>query len=402
MLTFDDYPFTLDIHPVVGIPPWIYATMGKCRMQDMGRDANAVTMGDIPSLEWVLVHPNRKCRVIGWLGATKNKMKPRLILLAVALLAVGCAEPVVNTPARPDESETTRLKEELERLWAKVKTRRAELAKLQTQTEGVSCEQKRDSRKTERQIHTLRTTTGIEFSIVGRKPATPMPTVFIPGGSANQQLNVQVIDPGHFGFVVEYGYLYVSLDVPSHGEDLEPGEPLGGIEGWRYRVENKRNFVQEFNQKISKVLDFLIAEGYTDPDRVAVIAGSRGGFLAFHYAASDPRVKCVVGWMPVTDLGHLMEFKGMENDPLTKSLAVINQAEKFVGRNVLVIIGDQDNRVGTDHAIAFARRVSKVAKGANVTLHVLDEPRGHFETEGTYALTEAWLLKHLGRYRTLK
>ena len=112
--------------------------MGKCRMLDMGRDANAVTMGDIPSLERVLVHPNGKCRVIGWLGATKNKMKPRLILLAVALLAVGCAEPVVNTPARPDESETTRLKEELERLRAKVKTRRAELAKLQTQTEGVS------------------------------------------------------------------------------------------------------------------------------------------------------------------------------------------------------------------------------------------------------------------------
>ena len=68
-------------------------------------------------------------------------------------------------------------------------------------------------------------------------------------------------------------------------------------------------------------------------------------------------------------------------------ITVINQADNFAGRNVLVIIGDQDNRVGTDHTVAFARRVSKVAQGTNVTLYILDELRGHFETEGTYAVT---------------
>ena len=68
-------------------------------------------------------------------------------------------------------------------------------------------------------------------------------------------------------------------------------------------------------------------------------------------------------------------------------IIVINPAENFAGRNMLVIIGDQDNRVGTDHTVAIARRVSKGAQGTNVTLHILDELRGHFETEGTYAVT---------------
>jgi len=44
MLMFDDYPFTLDIHPV-GIPPWIYGAMAKYRL--LGLEGNDGT-GDRP------------------------------------------------------------------------------------------------------------------------------------------------------------------------------------------------------------------------------------------------------------------------------------------------------------------------------------------------------------------
>lgn len=237
------------------------------------------------------------------------------------------------------------------------------------------------------EIQTLKTTSGVQFAMLGRRPSAPAPTVFCFGGAPT--------DTPVLHFLLERNYLCVLLDLPGHGANRKPGE-TEGLVAWRNRVEAKEDFITQFNQKISEVLDYLIAQGYTDPSRVAVVGVSRGAFVGYHYAASDPRVKCVAGLAPVTELTVLQEFAGMDNDPMTQSLAVINQAKRFEGQNVLVIIGDQDERVGTHQAIAFARQVSKVAKKANVDLHVLHGPLGHTEPKGTWELTDAWVTKHFG------
>jgi dienelactone hydrolase len=245
-------------------------------------------------------------------------------------------------------------------------------------------------------VQMLKTATGVEFGMLGSKPATPTPTVFWLGGPI-QFSGVEIVP-----FLVERGYLCVALDTPGHGRDREPGDPEKGMLAWRRRIEAKRDFLSEFNQRMSNVIDYLIAEGWTDPDRVAILGGSRGAFIGFHYAAGDPRVKCIAGLIPLLELGHLQEFEGMENDPATRALDAINIAERLAGRKVLVIIGDQDYRAGVDYAVAFARQVSKVAEDAVVELHVLPEPRGHFDPEGTQELTEAWLIKHLGCHQGAK
>jgi len=253
----------------------------------------------------------------------------------------------------------------------------------------------------DRQVRILKTTTGVEFGLLGEKPAAPGVTLFSFGadlGSGIHALSRQKILP----FLVEQGYVIVSLDAPETGRNCGPakgkevvGRPKGDevLDAWRYRIDAKENFIPEFNQKISKVLDYLIAEGYTDLDRVAALGGSMGAFIAFHYAVSDPRVRCVAGQIPLTDLRVLTEFKGMENDPLTKSLDARNLAEKFAGHNLLVIVGKEDRRISTDHAIAFAQRVSNVAEGANVELHVLDGGHSLF-IKGLGKLTEEWLTRH--------
>ena len=239
-------------------------------------------------------------------------------------------------------------------------------------------------------VQMLKTATGVEFGMLGSKPATPTPTVFWLGGPI-QFSGVEIVP-----FLVERGYLCVALDTPGHGGYREPGDPEKGLLVWRRRIEAKRDFISEFNQRMSEVLDYLVAEGCSDPDRVAILGGSRGAFIGFHYAACDPRVKCIAGLIPLLALGHLHEFEGMDSDPATQALDVINKAQQFAGRKVLVIIGDQDSRAGADYAVAFARQVSKAAEDAVVDLHVLSEPRGHFDPEGTTELTEAWLIRHLG------
>ena len=59
----------------------------------------------------------------------------------------------------------------------------------------------------------------------------------------------------------------------------------------------------------------LEKNGVTARQRVAVCDTSSGGFLAFHFAAADPRVKAAAGISPVTRLtalllGWLTDFMG--------------------------------------------------------------------------------------------
>jgi len=61
-----------------------------------------------------------------------------------------------------------------------------------------------------------------------------------------------------------------------------------------------------------------------------------------------------------------------------------------------VVIGDRDDHVGSNAAIAFVRPPTTVALtrglAAKAELHVLPEPEGHTTPAGAPALAAAWLL----------
>ena len=48
----------------------------------------------------------------------------------------------------------------------------------------------------------------------------------------------------------------VSLDLPSHGNFVEPGEPVG-IAGWQWRLAKGQNFVDQSNARIADILAYL-------------------------------------------------------------------------------------------------------------------------------------------------
>jgi len=157
--------------------------------------------------------------------------------------------------------------------------------------------------------------------------------------------------------------------------------------------------VAETNKRLAQVLDHLIAAGYTNATKVAVCGTSRGGYLALHFAAHEPRVKCVVAYAPVTELGALREFHGAEKNALVQSLALNQQAMSLAGRAVWIIIGDQDNRVGTDHTIDLARQITKasIAKKntSRVDLHVVAEPRGHTTPADAPEQSARWIRRQI-------
>lgn len=239
----------------------------------------------------------------------------------------------------------------------------------------------------------LQTSGGIRFGIWPAKPSKPSPIIFSLGNTIEG-----VLGSSYFRqcsqFLADKGYFTVSLDLPCHGQDVRKGES-SGLSGWKTRASKGEDFVADITGKLGQVLDYLIAEKMADPEKTSVLGTSRGGFIALHFAAVDPRVKCAMGFSPVTDLAALSEFRGVEEQALVKRLSLENQAAALAGRSIWIVIGDRDERVSTDKAVHLARALSAAALERNISprvdLHVIAEPRGHTVPAGYSKLGADWL-----------
>lgn len=246
-------------------------------------------------------------------------------------------------------------------------------------------------------VQILKTDDGVRFGILGNKPAQPAPTLVLLASTPEVTLgNDDYLQAGVT--LSKQGYLCVSLDLPCHGQERAPGEP-DGLAGWRYRLEKGEDFVGDLQRRTRAMLDYLIVNKLTDPNRIAACGTSRGGFSALHVAAADKRIRCVAAMAPVTDLMVLEEFKTLSPPDKAAALSIEKHAEKLVDQGVWIVIGDRDVRVGTDHAIAFARRLSAIAVERNVPSHVellvRSEPRGHTTPPGAAAQAAAWIAAQL-------
>lgn len=244
-------------------------------------------------------------------------------------------------------------------------------------------------------VEVMETAEGVRFGLWPRRPEQPAATVFVFAGAIEDSLgSAYYRQAGEM--LAKDGWVLVSVDLPCHGKEIRPQES-GGLSGWRDRTDKQENVMADVTGRLSRVLTHLIAERISDPERVAAMGTSRGGFVAYHFAAADQRVKCVAGFSPVTDLTALSEFHGAENNPLVSQLALDHQAEKLAGRAMWLVIGDRDARVSTDSAIRFARRVTAASLErqlpALVDLHVVAEPKGHTVPAGSAELAADWIRK---------
>jgi dipeptidyl aminopeptidase/acylaminoacyl peptidase len=125
-----------------------------------------------------------------------------------------------------------------------------------------------------------------------------------------------------------------------------------------------------------------VAQGWADPQRVAVVGGSAGGFTALLVAAAAPDlVRAVVASYPVTDLlalaAHTHRF---ERHALDRHVGVLPGAEsEYRSRSpisrvdtirapVLVLQGDADPVVAASDTSAFVDALR--ARGTDVVYHL--------------------------------
>ena len=249
----------------------------------------------------------------------------------------------------------------------------------------------------ERTVQTYKTESGVQFGSWGELPGEPVATLFVLASTIEETLGSDYFRQSG-NELSKQGYLLISIDLPCHGKQHRSGEPKG-LAGWPYRCLHGENFVDETNKRLSAILDYLIKQGHTDPQKIAICGTSRGGYLALQFAAYDSRVKAVAAFAPVTDLAALREFQGIEKNAIVQSLALSNQAENLAGRPVWIVIGDRDKRVGTDHAISLARRITNASLAkkmdSKVEFHVIAEPLGHTVPKGSAGQAAKWISRHL-------
>ncbi len=243
-------------------------------------------------------------------------------------------------------------------------------------------------------LHMMETRSGVKFGSLGVPKPVRAPSIIVIGSDLEYSLtNDEINEVGRL--LGPRGVSSFALDVPCHGADVRAGEPEG-LHGWRSRLDREEDFVKPFTQKVSAIIDFLIEEGFSD--RIAIAGTSRGGFMGLHAMAADPRVRCSVAFAPVTELTVLDEFKGLEDHALTRSIALHTVADKLAGRPLWMCIGNHDERVGTDHLMAFSRKVVAASFAKNVPapveLHIM-QTEGHRIHGTAHQEAEVWLLGHL-------
>jgi dienelactone hydrolase len=254
----------------------------------------------------------------------------------------------------------------------------------------------------------LRTASGIEFALVGTKGARPAPVLFVMGGAAQEIVENE--SSNLVGWLLaKHGFLSVALDIPCHGKDRRPGEP-GGMACWRARLEKGENLLSGFMSRLSSVIDFLIREGYADPTVLGAAGPSRGGFMALHAAAVEPRLRYAVAFAPLTDLLALREFQGIADPSPARALDVMLLVDKLVDRPILVSIGHNDERVGTRHAMDFALRLMELSQlhkkpmthfwsGDDIKLVVTpsEGASGHSSYRTAHDEAAEWILRYSGK-----
>ena len=256
-----------------------------------------------------------------------------------------------------------------------------------------------DAKPTFPPMRLLKTADGTRFGLFSEKPATPAATLFLFATGIDEMGS----DPARYYTqtgrdLAKDGWLYVVLDPPCHGYDHQEGEPAA-LMGWAHRVKAGQDLMGPFVKRCSTVLDQLIAEGYTDPNRVAASGTSRGGFCALHFAAGEPRVRAVTGVAPVTNPLALSEFKGVTEEQ-AKSINIDSLTDRLAGRIVWLSIGNDDGRVSTDDCVRLARNIVSATRRLKPELKVapveliVGPSEGHRAVDDAYLLEAQFLRKH--------
>ncbi|MCC5831825.1 MAG: prolyl oligopeptidase family serine peptidase [Chlamydiales bacterium] len=195
-----------------------------------------------------------------------------------------------------------------------------------------------------------------------------------------------------------------SMTIPGHG----PGfDKFHAMQYWADQMAQEEYILEEFFEKAAFSVDWLIKQGYVDPDHLAVGGLSRGGFIATHLAARNKRIKTLLAFAPLTRLSELEEFALVKQSTRVKMRAASLDLEQLTNHlthlhHIRFYIGNRDERVSTDACYNFIRKLAEKAheiraRHMNVELRISHSVghKGHGTAPQLFQEGVSWLKEKL-------
>jgi acetyl esterase/lipase len=197
-------------------------------------------------------------------------------------------------------------------------------------------------------------------------PGKNLPAIVLPHGGPSSR------DEWGFDWLAQFlaarGYAVIQPNYRGSAGYGEAWMIQNGFKGWRTSIGD-----------ISAAAKWLAAQGIADPQRIAILGWSYGGYAALQGAATDPSLyKAVIAVAPVTDLQMLKdEAQGFDNSrtqarfigsgPHIAEGSPLRHAAA-ISAPVLLVHGDMDANVG----VAQSRKMSEALKSAGKSAEYIE------------------------------
>ena len=234
-----------------------------------------------------------------------------------------------------------------------------------------------------------------------------LPTILLPHGGPigpSHRWAITSWDDAEAQFLASRGYAVVQVNYRGSGDRGKNFEDSGKLQMGTGMLQDQLDGLQ-----------WAIAKGYADKNRVCVYGASYGGYSAFEQPVYAPpgTFKCSVAIAGVSDIrvqadrsdtrrskmgrNFLREAWGMDDPKYVSANSAIDQVGKF-NVPVLIIHGEDDPRV----PIQNAREMHEALEKAGKPVEYMTRPKeghGFFKEQNNtdrYQITEAFLTKYLG------
>jgi esterase FrsA len=152
-------------------------------------------------------------------------------------------------------------------------------------------------------------------------------------------------------FLADQRIRFFSIDLPAHENDRSPYEALAS---WAHDIEQGTDIFTPFFNQVMESITYGITNNLIDPEQLGIAGLSRGGFLAIHLAALDPRLKAIVLFAPLTNLATSKDLRPIADHPLAKKFNLEALTDTVTNKKIRFYMGNKDSRVDTKSCIDFA------------------------------------------------
>ncbi|MBV9929726.1 MAG: S9 family peptidase [Alphaproteobacteria bacterium] len=203
----------------------------------------------------------------------------------------------------------------------------------------------------------------------------------LPPGSEGKKLPAIVMPHGGPAARDEWGFDWLSQYFAARGYAVLQPEFRGSSgygDGWF-----QKNGFQSWRTAIGDVDDagrWLVAQGIADPDKLAIVGWSYGGYAALQANVLDPKLfKAAVAIAPVTDLAmrkaewanfsiHRIVSDEVGSGPHVREGSPAANAER-IAAPVLLFHGDTDRNVGVQQSRLMAERLRSAGKSVELVVY---------------------------------